>query len=405
MDRRFFSQLLAFGAGLFTTTQIAAKDDAADNENRADTPEANTPVSSAASSGLPVTVSDFVGQAAARLPRASFDYVTTGSEDEVTLRDNVEAFRRIRVLPPLLHGVNQTDLSTTVLGQKISMPVLLAPVAALRMLHPEGVMASARAATRAGTICAASSSALNSVEEIGRSSAGPKWFQVYVPRKRDVAAKLVARAEAAGFKAIVVTVDLGERKDADLRNRFTVPKDMLLKHLRDVGFSHLTDRNSHEELNAFNAAAWDISLNVDFFKWLRGVTKLPILLKGVLSPDAAQQAVDLGLNGIVVSNHGGRRLDGMPASIDVLHEVAQAVDGKIEILMDGGVRRGGDAMKALAYGAKAVLIGRPQAWALAAGGEAGVKRVLDILRDELTNAMIASGCATVDDVNASLLRI
>ena len=246
---------------------------------------------------------------------------------------------------------------------------------------------------------------LNSVEEIGRSSAGPKWFQVYVPRKRDVAAKLVARAEAAGFKAIVVTVDLGERKDADLRNRFTVPKDMLLKHLRDVGFSHLTDRNSHEELNAFNAAAWDISLNVDFFKWLRGKTKLPILLKGVLSPDAAQQAVDLGLNGIIVSNHGGRRLDGMPASIDVLHEVAQAVDGKIEILMDGGVRRGGDVMKAVAFGAKAVLIGRPQAWALAAEGEAGVKRVLDILRDELTNAMIASGCATVDDVNASLLRV
>jgi isopentenyl diphosphate isomerase/L-lactate dehydrogenase-like FMN-dependent dehydrogenase len=203
----------------------------------------------------------------------------------------------------------------------------------------------------------------------------------------------------------VVTVDLGERKDADLRNRFTVPKDLLLKHLCDVGFSHLTDQNSHEELKAFNAAAWDISLNVDFFKWLRGVTKLPILLKGVLSPDAAQQAVDLGLNGIVVSNHGGRRLDGMPASIDVLHEVAQAVDGKIEILMDGGVRRGGDVMKAVAFGAKAVLIGRPQAWALAAEGEAGVKRVLDILRDELTNAMIASGCATVDDVNASLLRV
>jgi isopentenyl diphosphate isomerase/L-lactate dehydrogenase-like FMN-dependent dehydrogenase len=405
MNRRFFSQLLAFGAGLFSTTQIAAKDDAAGSKNGADKPDGHTPVSSTASSGLPVTVSDFVGQAAARLPRASFDYVTTGSEDEVTLRDNVEAFRRIRVLPPLLHGVDQTDLSTTVLGQKISMPVLLAPVAALRMLHPEGVLASARAATRAGTICAASSSALNSVEEIGSSSSGPKWFQVYVPRKRNVAAKLVARAEAAGFKAIVVTVDLGERKDADLRNRFTVPKDMLLKHLRDVGFSHLTDRNSHEELNAFNAAAWDISLNVDFFRWLRGVTKLPILLKGVLSPDAAQQAVDLGLNGIIVSNHGGRRLDGMPASIDVLHEVAQAVDGKIEILMDGGVRRGGDVMKALAYGAKAVLIGRPQAWALAAGGEAGVKRVLDILRDELTNAMIASGCATVDDVSASLLRV
>ncbi|MCH2210964.1 MAG: alpha-hydroxy-acid oxidizing protein [Fuerstiella sp.] len=353
---------------------------------------------------LAVTVSDFVGQAAARLPRASFEYVTTGSEDEVTLRDNVEAFRRIRVLPPLLHGVNTTDLSTTVLGQKISMPVMLAPVAALRMLHPQGVLASARAAARANTICAASSSALSSVEEIAQASDGPKWLQVYIPRCRDVAQRLVARVEAAGFSAIVVTVDLGERKDADLRNRFTVQKDMLLKHLRDIGYTHLTDQISHQDLNKFNAAAWDISLNRDFFRWLRGQTGLPILLKGVLSADAAREAVDLGLNGIVVSNHGGRRLDGMPASIDVLSDVAEAVDGELEILMDGGIRRGGDVMKAVALGAKAVMIGRPQAWALAAGGEEGVKRVLDILRDELTNAMIASGCSSVEAVHPSLMR-
>jgi len=397
MNRRFFSQLLTLGAGLFAARSTGATD----TNDRA---ELTDPAHSAAPSNLPVTVSDFVAQAAARLPRASFEYVTTGSEDEVTLRDNVKAFRRIRVLPPLLHGVSTTDLSTTVLGQKISMPVLLAPVAALRMLHPQGVLASARAAARANTICAASSSALNGVEEIAQASDGPKWLQLYVPRRRDVAQRLVARAEAAGFSAIVVTVDLGERKDADLRNRFTVPKDMLLKHLRDIGYTHLTDQSSHIELIEFNAAAWDISLNMDFFKWLRGMTTLPILLKGVLSADAARQAVDLGLNGIVVSNHGGRRLDGMPASIDVLSDVAQAVDGEIEILMDGGIRRGGDVMKALALGAKAVMIGRPQAWALAAGGEAGVIRVLDILRDELTNAMIASGCSSVESVNSSLLR-
>ncbi len=400
MNRRIFSQLLAFGAGLFSAAPVAVVDE----NDRADSANTTRPAGSAPSSDHPVTVNDFVSQAEAKLPRASFEYVTTGSEDEVTLRDNVEAFRRIRVLPPLLHGVNTTDLSTTVLGRKISMPILLAPVAALRMLHPHGVLGSARAAEQAGTICTASSSALNSVEEIAQASNGPKWFQLYVPREPDVARKLVARAEAARFEAIVVTVDLGERKDADLRNRFTVPKNMLLKHLRDIGFNHLTDHNSHEELIEFSNSAWELSLNVDFFRWLRGVTDLPILLKGVLSPESARQAVDLGLNGIVVSNHGGRRLDGMPASIDVLSDVAQAVDNRIEILLDGGVRRGGDVMKALALGAKAVLIGRPQAWALAAGGEAGVKRVLDILRDELTNAMIASGCATVEDVNSSLLR-
>jgi isopentenyl diphosphate isomerase/L-lactate dehydrogenase-like FMN-dependent dehydrogenase len=403
MNRRFFSQLIApliaLGAGLFSTSAVAVDDE----EDVAAGATPGKPSNSTGFSGT-VTVNDFVASAEAKLPQASFDYVTTGSEDEVTLHDNVEAFRRIRVLPPLLHGVNKADLSTTVLGQKVSMPILLAPVAALRMLHPQGVLASARAAARAGTICAASSSALNSVEEIAAAGNGPKWFQVYVPRERTVARKLVSRAEAAGFQAIVVTVDLGERKDADLRNQFTVPKEMLLKHLRDIGFSNLSEQNSHDELSKFNAAAWEVSLNVDFFKWLRGATKLPILIKGVLSPDAARQAIDLGLDGIVVSNHGGRRLDGMPASIDVLGEVAEAVNGKIEILLDGGIRRGGDVMKALALGAKAVLIGRPQAWALAAGGEAGVTRVLEILRDELTNAMVASGCATVQDIKPSLLR-
>ena len=399
MDRRTFSQTIAFGAGLFGAAQADEDDPQTAKPAPARQPKTPDDHSTAA-----VVVNDFVGQAKSRLPQASFEYITSGSEDEVTLRDNVEAFRRIRVLPPLLHGVTNTDLSTSVFGQKISLPVILAPVAVLRMFHPQGALASARAAASAGTVCAASSSALNSLEEIAGAAEGPKWFQLYVPREREVARRLVARAEAAGYRALIVTVDLGERKDADLRNQFTVPKDMLLKHLRDVGFTQFNDKHTHEELVAFNADAWQISLNVEFFKWLRGITRLPIILKGVLSPDAARQAVDLGLNGIVVSNHGGRRLDGMPASIDVLRDVVTAIDGKIEVLMDGGIRRGGDVMKALALGAKAVLIGRPQAWALSADGEAGVKRVLDIFRDELTNAMIASGCATVAEITQSLIH-
>lgn len=400
MDRRTFSQTIAFGAGLFAAKQA---DDGDANPAQTDTqgPQPKTPDDHLTAA---VTVHDFVAQAKSRLVQASFEYITSGSEDEVTLRDNVEAFRRIRVLPPLLHGVTKTDLSTSVFGRKISLPVILAPVAVLRMFHPQGARASARAAAGAGTICAASSSALNSLEEIAEAANGPKWFQLYVPREREFARRLVARAEAARYSALIVTVDLGERKDADLRNQFTVPKDMLLKHLRDIGFEQFNDSHTHEQLVAFNADAWQTSLNVEFFKWLRGITRLPIILKGVLSPDAARQAVDLGLNGIVVSNHGGRRLDGMPASIDVLREVVEAVDGKIEVLMDGGIRRGSDVMKALALGAKAVLIGRPQAWALAADGEAGVKRVLDIFRDELTNAMIASGCAKVDEITQSLIH-
>lgn len=406
MDRRTFSQLLASGTGLFAAAHVAGDATATDKASDQDT-SATGPTGNDADGNTwpaaPVTINDFIPLAQAKLPKATFEYITSGSEDEVTLRDNVEAFRRMRILPPLLHGVQKTDLSTTVLGQKVSMPILLAPVAALRMFHPEGGRASARAAARAGTICITSTSVGNSVEEIAAAGTGPKWFQLYAPRSRSLAKSLVERAEAAGYQALVVTVDLGERKDADLRNRFSLPKDMLLKHLRDIGHTQVSEQNTYEELVAFNAQAWDVSLSVDFFRWLRKQTRLPIILKGVLGASAVYQAIDLKLDGIVVSNHGGRRLDGMPAAIDMLKLVVEAADGQLEVLFDSGIRRGGDVMKALALGAKAVLIGRPQAWSLAAGGETGVKLALEILRDELTNAMISSGCATVGDVNASLI--
>ena len=403
MDRRTFSQLLALGAGMFSAPHAQAADKASDDAT--DTPDSRdgTGPASNAWPTAPVTINDFIPLAKAKLPKATLEYITSGSEDEVTLRDNVEAFRRMRILPPLLHGVQKTDLSTTVLGQKISMPIMLAPVAALRMFHPEGGRASARAAASAGTICITSTSVGNSVEEIAAAGSGPKWFQLYVPSDRNLARQLVKRAEAAGYTALVVTVDLGERKDADLRNRFSLPKDMLLKHLRDIGHTKVSDQNSYDELVAFNATAWDVSLSVEFFQWLRRETKLPIILKGVLTKEAVQQAIDLKLDGIVVSNHGGRRLDGMPASIDMLKSVVAAADGQLEVLFDSGIRRGGDVLKALALGAKAVMIGRPQAWSLAAGGEAGVQLALDILRDELTNAMVSSGCASIDDVDESLL--
>ncbi|MDA1012981.1 MAG: alpha-hydroxy acid oxidase [Planctomycetota bacterium] len=413
MNRRVFSQLLAFGAGLFTASRAGASERPQDDESAGGPSDGlddqcqptvtretirKVPVTDA------VTVDDFIPRAQATLPKATFEYITSGSEDEVTLRDNVAAFRRLRVLPPLLHGVSKVDLSTTVLGQRVSMPILLAPVAGLRLFHQDGGMGSARAADSMGTIAVSSSSVGNSVEELAGSTKAPKWFQMYVPRERDVARRLVKRIEKAGFKAIVVTVDLGERKDADLRNKFSLPRDMLLKHLRDIGYTQLRNDISNADLQAFNVAAWDISLSTEFFKWLRKETRLPILLKGVLSKQAALQAVELGLNGVVVSNHGGRRMDGMPASIDQLTEVSATLKGSgLEILFDSGVRRGGDVLKALALGAKAVLIGRPQAWALASDGEAGVRRVLEILRDELTGAMLSSGCRNVQEINRSLI--
>ncbi len=351
----------------------------------------------------PANVADFQELARAALPRATYEYITGGSTDEVTLRENVAAFQRIKILPPLLTGVAEVKTATTVLKQEIAFPILLAPVAGQSLFHKQGVLAVARAAAAARTIQGVSSSSGNSVEEIAQASRGPKWFQLYVPKDRAVARKLVERAERAGYKAIIVTVDLGERKDCDLRNRFALPKDVLLKHLTDLGFA-VHGRMTYEELTAFNEQAWDPALSWEYFDWLRGVTKLPLIIKGVLRPDDAKKAVSLGLDGIIVSNHGGRRLDGVPASIEQLPHVVEAAAGKAEVYLDSGVRRGTDVFKALALGAKAVLIGRPYAWALAADGEAGVTRILQLLREELKSAMQACGCATVADIKRELLK-
>jgi isopentenyl diphosphate isomerase/L-lactate dehydrogenase-like FMN-dependent dehydrogenase len=321
----------------------------------------------------------------------------------VTLRDNVAAFQRLKLLPPLLTGVASADLSTTALGCDIKLPILLAPVAAQRLYHPEGAKASARAAAAMGTICGVSTSATNSLEEIAAASDGPKWFQLYPPKDRAVAKQLIERAERAGYRVLVVTVDLGEWKDADRRNRFALPKEMLVKHLRDVGVPNVDENLPYEELIAFNTRVWDLAYDWSIFDWLRSVTKLPIVIKGVLRPEDARKAVSVGLDGIIVSNHGGRRVDTVPASIDMLPAVVEAVAGKAEIFFDSGIRRGTDVLKALAFGAKAVMIGRPYAWALAADGENGVRKVLELLRDELHLAMVSCGCPRVTEVPRSLV--
>jgi isopentenyl diphosphate isomerase/L-lactate dehydrogenase-like FMN-dependent dehydrogenase len=399
MNRRTFAQQLALGTGSLGMLPLATLQStcAAD-----ELPQPGVPGDHAANE--PVKVTDFQTLAAAKLPKATYDYITTGSADEITLRENVAAFQRIRILPPLLTGVAIADPATTVLKQQIRLPIMLAPVAGQQMYHPHGALAAARAAAAAGTVYGVSSSVGHSVEEVAGASQGPKWFQLYVPKDRGVARRLVERAERAGYQAIIVTVDLGEWKDADRRNRFALPKEVLVKHLRDVGFTQITSDMSYEEVVAFNAQAWDLALSWDVFAWLRSVTKLPLLIKGVLRKEDATKAVSLGLDGIIVSNHGGRRLDGMPASIEMLPEVVQAVGGRAEVFMDGGIRRGTDVLIALALGAQAVLIGRPYAWALGANGEAGVRKVLDLLREELLNAMVATGCAKISDIRPTLLR-
>jgi isopentenyl diphosphate isomerase/L-lactate dehydrogenase-like FMN-dependent dehydrogenase len=408
MNRRVFSKLLALGAGSVGVWQTATHGDEIAPVATADRPQGNSTMPEGTPqperpNHEPVNVADFQELAKAALPQATYEYITTGSTDEVTLRENVAAFQRIQLLPPLLTGVAKVDTTTTVLKQEISLPILLAPVAGQSLFHKQGVLGAARAAVAARTIMGVSSSCGNSVEEIAAASQGPKWFQLYVPKDRTIARKLLERAERAGYKAIIVTVDLGERKDADRRNRFALPQNVLLKHLRDMGFP-ASERMTYEELTALNEQAWDLALSWDYFDWLRTVTKLPLIIKGVLRPDDAKKAVSLGLDGIIVSNHGGRRLDGVPASIEQLPQVVEAVGGKCEVYLDSGIRRGTDVFKALALGAKAVLIGRPYAWALAADGEAGVTKVLQLFREELESAMLACGCATIGDINRTLLK-
>jgi (S)-2-hydroxy-acid oxidase len=397
MNRREFSQFVALGAGSLGALTAGA-------EGAKDQPGVpKTPIQQTPERGFqPACVADYQALAQTVLPKATYEYISHGSTDQWTLAENVAAFGRIRFMPPLLHGVDQVETSTTVLGQRISLPILLAPTAAQNFYHPEGILASARAAATAGTILGVSSSAGHTPEEIAAVSKGPKWFQLYVPKDRSVGTQIVQRAEKAGFQAIIVTVDLGERKDADLRNRFALPPDLLRKHLRGYGFD-IPDRMNDAEVAAFNLQAWDQGFTWKIFEWLRSITRLPLLIKGVLRADDARKAVEWGLDGIIVSNHGGRRLDGVPATIDQLAEVADAVAGHAEVFLDSGVRRGADAFKALALGAKAVLIGRPYVWALAAAGEQGVRHVLQLMQEELASTMHACGCADVASITPDVL--
>ena len=261
MNRRDFTQFVALGAGSLPFVGSETHADADVTNPGADETSAAAPKQPAQPASVePVNIADVAAIAKSKLPKATYDYVATGSADGITLRENVAAFERIRVLPPLLRGVSTADLSTTVLKQRVSMPILLAPVAVQRMYHPQGALAAARAANSAGTVFGVSSSAGNSVEEITQASKGPKWYQIYMPKDRKVARNLIKRVEAAGYKALVVTVDLGEWKDADRRNRFTLPKEMLVKHLQDIGFN-VSGGMSYEELLTFNLRAWNISLS------------------------------------------------------------------------------------------------------------------------------------------------
>jgi 4-hydroxymandelate oxidase len=342
-------------------------------------------------------------EARARLSAAAYDYIAGGADDEVTLRENVAAFRRLRLLPRVLVDVSQVDPRATVLGQRIAFPVLLAPTAFQSLAHPEGELAGARAAAAAGTIIVVSTMAAFRLEDVAKAASGPKWFQLYCYRDRAVTQRLVERAEAAGYSAICLTVDLPRvgNRERDLRNQFRLPSGV-----RPRNFEEFVDleRGGEDAFFQYIERLVDPTLTWEAVTWLKSITRVPLLVKGILAAPDAKRAVEHGAAGIIVSNHGGRQLDGVPATIEVLSEIADAVGGRAEVLLDGGVRRGTDVVKAVGLGARAVLIGRPHLYGLAVDGEAGARRVLALLRTEVELALTLAGCPTLGQVTRDVVR-
>ncbi len=355
------------------------------------------------SDALPIHVHAYEVLARAALSPAVRDYLAGGSDDERTLRGNREAFARLRFRPRVLVDVSTCDTTTSVLGTRVRSPVLIAPIAHQGLLHPEGECATARGAETAGTVFVASTMATRALEDIA-AAAGPWWLQLYVFRDRAVTEALIQRAERSGCRAIVVTADaprLG-RRERDLRNGFAVPPPRdgagasvhALLGQRVCGTSAI-------EVHA--RATFDPALTWDALAWIRARTSLPLVIKGIVTADDARLAVEHGAAAIVVSNHGGRQLDGTIATIDALPACVAAVDHRCEVYLDGGVRRGTDVLKALALGARAVLVGRPIGWALAVGGEHGVAHIVDLLRNELETAMCLAGCPDTRAIPRSLV--
>jgi isopentenyl diphosphate isomerase/L-lactate dehydrogenase-like FMN-dependent dehydrogenase len=334
----------------------------------------------------PLNVWDYERLAAERLDPGAHGYYAGGAGDELTLRDNVEAFRRWQLRPRVLIDVDSCTTATTVLGQDVSMPLLVAPVAFQRVAHPDGEIAMARAAKAAGTVMCLSTMATSTLEEVAETGV-PRWFQLYIFRDEGVTRELIGRVVDAGFTALVLTVDtpfLG-RRERDLRTGFVVEIPVA-----SLGQGGLTPAETFALTSA--SVSWrDV-------EQLASLSGLPVIVKGVLTEEDAKLACEHGASAIVVSNHGGRQLDGVSATIDALEEVVTAVDGRIEVLVDGGIRRGTDVVKALALGARAVLAGRAPLWGLAVDGEAGALRVLRLLQAEILSALQLVGCTSPADV-------
>ena len=376
---------------------------------------------------MAINIDDLRRLAMRRLPRAVFDFADGGAEDERTLRANRQDFSKLVFRPRVLVDVSKRDQTTTILGQQVSSPLIVAPTGLAGMLWPRGEAVAARAAAARNVIFTLSTLGACSIEEVAEASSGPLWFQLYVMKDREVTRALVERARQAGYKALCLTVDLpvlGQR-ERDLRNGATIPPKITVRNvvdvlrrpgwLRRVWFGpDITFQNfvgSSTALTSEMGTLWqyvnslnDPSVDWDDLAWFRSLWPGPLAIKGIMTAEDARRAVSEGIEAIVVSNHGGRQLDSLPSAIEVLTEIVDAVGDRAEVILDGGVRRGTDVAKALALGARAVFIGRPALWGLAAAGEEGARHVLEILRDEIRLALLLLGCPSPADVGPAHVR-
>jgi 4-hydroxymandelate oxidase len=329
-----------------------------------------------------------------------YDYYAGGANDEVSLRGNRGAYDGIYLRPRVMVDVSARSMTTHLFGCSMAAPIVIAPMAFQRMAHADGELATARAGSAAGLVMTASTYATCCLEDIAESCAGPKWFQLYVHKDRETSRDLVQRAEASGYKALVLTADLPElgRRERDERNGFGLTGELRVANFREGD----VESDDGSGLRKYIAGVRDPSLNWKDLEWLCSLSQLPVIVKGLVRGDDALKALEHGASGLVVSNHGGRQLDTCVAPIRALPEVVEAVDGRIPVLVDGGIRRGTDVVKALALGARAVMVGRPVLWGLAVGGQPGVERVLGLLMAEFDLAMALCGARSVGDLTPDL---
>jgi len=368
-----------------------------------------------------LNIDDLRSAAKRRAHRMVFDYIDGGADDEITLGRNTTAFDDYDLLFKVLTGTDQVDMSTTLLGEKIDVPFFASPAAGHRLFHTHGERGVAKAADQAGTIFSLSTLSSVSIEEIAALTSGPKWFQLYVWKDRILVKEMMDRARSAGYKALILTVDfpIAGNRERDPRNGFSIPPKVGIKQAwhalmapawsldyvirPSVKYANLSEDTAAVSLQDFVYEQFDAGFNWKDAEWLLGEWNGPAVIKGVVRPDDARQAIELGFNAVMVSNHGGRQLDRSPAPLDVLEPIVDAVGADAEVILDGGVRRGTDILVALALGAKAVGFARPYLYGLAAAGEAGACRAMEIMSNELRRDMVLLGAKTLVDIDRSMV--